>query len=117
VAKVVDAQALQAGGLGRRHPKARPEARNPQRPSTRGGEDVAAGPLGGGKVCLQLTDDEGRQPDGPPAGTRLGRASDQLALGLGEDFGHGDRPGQQIDPARTQSGQLVDPQARRSWAR
>jgi hypothetical protein len=60
---------------------------------------VATGPLRGGKMCLQLTDDEGRQPDGSPAGVRLGWAGDQLALDLGEDLGHGDRPGQQIDPA------------------
>jgi hypothetical protein len=66
---------------------------------TEGGEDVAAGPLRGGKVCLQLTDDEGRQPDGSPAGTRLGRAGDQLAFDLGEGLGHGDRLGQQIDAA------------------
>ncbi len=32
VAKIVDAQALQAGCLGRRHPKARPKARDPQQP-------------------------------------------------------------------------------------
>jgi hypothetical protein len=72
VAKVVDAQALQAGRLGRRHPKARPKARNPQRPPTGSGEAVAAGPLRGGKMYLELMDDEGRQPDGPPAGVRLG---------------------------------------------
>jgi hypothetical protein len=59
---------------------------------------VAAGPLRGGKVCLQLMDEEGRQPDGPTAGARLGRTGDQLALDLGEDLGHGDRPGQLADP-------------------
>ncbi len=48
--------------------------------------------------CLQFTDDEARQPDGSPAGTRLGR-SGELALDLGDDLGHGDHPGQQIDPA------------------
>jgi hypothetical protein len=37
-------------------------------PPTGGGEDVVAGPLRGGKMCLQLMDGEGRQPDGPPAG-------------------------------------------------
>ena len=62
-------------------------------------------------MCLQLTDDEGRQPDGSPAGTRLGRAGDQLAFDLGEDLGHGDRPGHQIDPAWAEPGQLSDPQA------
>jgi hypothetical protein len=72
---------------------------------------VAAGPLRGGKVCRQLTDDEGRQPDGSPAGTRLVRAGDQLAFDLGEDVGHGDRPGRQIDPAWAEPGQLADPQA------
>jgi hypothetical protein len=56
-------------------------------------KDVAAGPLRGGKVCIQLTD------DGSPAGTRLGRASDQLAFDLGEGLGHSDRLGQQIDAA------------------
>ncbi len=60
---------------------------------------MAAGPLRGGKVCLQLTDDEGRQPDGSPAGTRLRRAGDQLAFDLGEGLSHGDRLGQQIDAA------------------
>jgi hypothetical protein len=50
-------------------------------------------------MCLQLMDDEGRQPDGSAAGARLGRAGDQLAFDLGEDLGHGDRPGQQINPA------------------
>jgi hypothetical protein len=83
----------------------------PQRPPTGGGEDVAAGPLRDGKVCLQLTDDEGRQPDGSPAGARLGRAGDQLALDLGEALGHGDPPGQQIDPAWAEPGQPPDPQA------
>jgi hypothetical protein len=72
---------------------------------------VAAGPLRGGKLCLQLTDDEGRRPDGPPAGARLGRVGDQLALDLGEDLGHGDRTGPQIDPAWAEPGQLPDPQA------
>jgi hypothetical protein len=71
---------------------------------------VAAGPLRGGKMFLQLTDDEGRQPDGSAAGTRLGRAGDQLALDLGEGVGHGDRPGQQIDPAWAEPGQPPDPQ-------
>src|SRR5512133_2687788 len=111
VAKVVDAQALQAGCQGSRHPKARPKAPDPQRPPTGGGEDVAAGPLCGGKMCLQLADDEGRQPDGPAAGTRLGRPGDQLAVDLGEDLGHGDRPGPQIDPAWAEPDQLPDPQA------
>jgi hypothetical protein len=59
---------------------------------------------------LQLMDDEGRQPDGPPAGACLGRAGDQLAFDLGEDLGHGDRPGRQIDPALAEPGQLADPQ-------
>jgi hypothetical protein len=72
---------------------------------------VAAGPLRGGKMCLQLTDDEGRQPDDSPAGARLGRAGDQPALDLGEDLGHGDRPGRQIDPALAEPGQLPDPPA------
>jgi hypothetical protein len=39
---------------------------------------VATGVLRGGKMCLQPTDDEGRQSDGPTAGTCLGRAGDQL---------------------------------------
>jgi hypothetical protein len=66
--------------------------------------------LHGGKMFLQVMDDEGRQPDGPPAGARLGRAGDQLTVDLGEDLGHGDRPGQQIDPAWAEPGQLADPQ-------
>ena len=72
---------------------------------------MAAGPLRDGKVCLQLTDDEGRQPDGSPTGTRLGRAGDRLAFDLGEAFGHGDRPRQQIDAALAEPGQLSHPQA------
>jgi hypothetical protein len=80
-------------------------------PPTGGGEDVAAGPLRDGKVCLQLTDNEGRQPDGSPTGTRLGRAGDRLAFDLGEAFGHGDRPRQQIDAALAEPGQLSHPQA------
>jgi hypothetical protein len=84
VAKVVDAQALQASCLGIRRPRARPKARDPQRPQPGGGEDVTAGPLRGGKMRLELTDDKGRQPDSSAAGTRLGRAGDQLALDLGE---------------------------------
>jgi hypothetical protein len=39
----------------------------------RGGEDVVAGPLRGGKMCLQLMDDEGRQPAGSPHSAELGR--------------------------------------------
>jgi hypothetical protein len=50
------------------------------------------------RCALQLMDEEGRQPDGPTAGARLGRTGDQLALDLGEDLGHGDRPGQLADP-------------------
>jgi hypothetical protein len=57
-------------------------------------------------MCLQLTDDEARRPDGSPAGTHLGWAGDQLAFDLGEDLGHGDRPAQQIDPASAEPGQL-----------
>jgi hypothetical protein len=72
---------------------------------------VATGPLRGGEMCLQLTDDEGRQPDGSPAGARLGRAGDQLALDLGEGLGHGDRSGPQVDPALAEPGQLAHPQA------
>ena len=88
-----------------------PESSGPAAAPTGGGEGVAAGPLRGGKMCLQLTDDEGRRPDGPTAGARLGRVGDQLALDLGEDLVHGDRPGQQIDPAWAEPGQLPDPQA------
>jgi hypothetical protein len=104
-------QALQAGCLGSRNPNARPKARDPAAAPTGGGEDVAAGPLRDGKVCLQLKDDEGRQPDGSPAGARLARAGDQLAFDLGEALGHGDHPGQQIDPAWAEPGQPPDPQA------
>ena len=56
-------------------------------------------------------DDEGRQPDGPAAGVRLGRAGDRLAFDLGEALGHGDRPCQQIDAALAEPGQLSHPQA------
>jgi hypothetical protein len=62
-------------------------------------------------MCLQLTDDEARQPNGSAAGARLGRAGDQFAFDLGEDLGHGDRPGQQIDPAWAEPCQLPDPEA------
>ena len=67
---------------------------------------MAAGPLRGGKMYLELMDDEGRQPDGPAAGVRLGRAGDQLAFDLSEDLGHGDRPGPRIDPAWAEPDQL-----------
>jgi hypothetical protein len=63
------------------------------------------------KMCLQLTDDEGQQANGPAAGARLGRTGDQLAFDLGEDLGHDDRSGQQIDPALAEPGQLPDPPA------
>jgi hypothetical protein len=78
-----------AGPAGRlpwcRHPRARPKARDPQRPAPGGGEDVAAGPLRGGRYASSHGRRR-RQPDGPTAGVRLGRV-------------HGDRPDQQIDPA------------------
>jgi len=41
----------------------------------------------------------------------LGGPGDQLALDLGEDLGHGGRPGRQIDPAFGGVRQLADPQA------
>src|SRR4029453_18999649 len=50
LAKMVDAQALQAGCLGSRHPK-RDRKLGTRSAPTRGGKDVAAGPLRGGKMC------------------------------------------------------------------
>ena len=91
MAKIVDVQALQVGCLGA-GTQERARSSEPAATPTRGGKDMAAGPLRGGKMSLQLTDDEGRQPDGRRPGTVLGRAGDQLALDLGEDLGHGDRP-------------------------
>jgi hypothetical protein len=109
VAKVVDAQALQAGCPGSRHPKRarKPGTRSPL--PTAGGEDVAAGRCPAAR-CASSS----RTTNGSPT-VRRRRASwgagDQLALDLGEDLGHGDRLGQQIVPARAEPGQLADPQA------
>ena len=67
---------------------------------------MAAGPLRGGKMYLELMDDEGRQPTVHRPACVLGRAGDELALDLSEDHGHGDRPGPRIDPAWAEPDQL-----------
>jgi hypothetical protein len=47
---------------------------------------VAAGPLRGGKMGLQLTDDEARQPDGSAAGPAADQVGPELGPAITEDF-------------------------------
>ena len=110
VPKVVDAQALKTGCLGGRDPEARPKAGDPQRSSDGCGEDVAVWAPLCCEMRLELADDEGRQPDRSPAGSRLGRPEEQLSLHLRDDLRHGDRSSHQIDTPPAESGQLPDPE-------
>jgi hypothetical protein len=58
-----------------------------------------------------VTDDEGRQPDGSPAGVRLGRAGDQIALDLGRISATVTAPTSRSTRPLAEPGQLAHPQA------